>query len=53
MTSLGAYYVFVATTASRKAAEEAARRDPRPSLIERLRAVVAALTSRSQAPRPA
>lgn len=51
MTSLGAYYVFVATTASQKAAEEAARRDRRRSLIERLRAV-AALTSR-QAARPA
>lgn len=53
MTSLGAYYVFVATTASRKAAEEAARRDPRPSLFGRLRfAIAALLTSRSQAPRP-
>jgi hypothetical protein len=54
MTSLAAYYVFVATTASRQASEEAARRDPRPSFFERLRFAVAGfVTSRSQAPRPA
>lgn len=54
MTSLAAYYVFVATTASRQASEEAARRDPRRSFFGRLRFAVAGfLTSRSQAPRPA
>lgn len=53
MTSLAAYYVFVASSAAQKAAAEANRRDPRPSLAGRLRALAGALSARTQAPRPA
>jgi hypothetical protein len=53
MNSIAAYYVYIATTAAQKAAEEAALRGPRPSLVDRLRALAAALSTRSEAPRPA
>ena len=53
MNSIAAYYVYIATKAAQEAAQEAALREPRPSLVDRLRALAASLFTRSEAPRPA
>jgi hypothetical protein len=54
MMSISAYYVLVASTAAEKAAAEAAAlRAPRPSLVDRLRAFVTQPPTRPRAARPA